>query len=397
MLKKITRILISGCVIALFSGCSNHADHDHDHEGHDHEAEEAEHGHEGHDHIHSEGHRDEAGLIVMEHEQLEQLGVETSTVELGSFANIIRVSGQLVQQPGSNGVVAARQSGIVHLSSGISEGSQVGSGRAIATINARGMQGGDQGDAARAAYNAAKRELDRLTPLHAEGIISTKDYNAALQRVEETKAALGSNNGSNGTATAPIAGVITSIEVKDGEYVEAGQTIATIGSNNALTLRADLPESKANMLSMISGAKFRPSYTSAIIDINEAGGKLLSTPTIASSVNGYIPVYFTIPNKGQTLIGGSYCEVYLIGDSRQGVITVPEESISEQQGNYFVYVEVEHEHFKKQPVTLGQSDGSHREILSGLKAGDEVVTKGMTFVRLAESSGVAPEGHSHNH
>lgn len=396
MLKNIARVFLSSCVLVLFSACGGATDHDHDHEGHDHDAEAEEHGHEKHDHVHSEGHKDESGLIIMAHEQLEQLGVETATVIPGVFADVVKVSGQIVQQPGSDGVVAARQSGIVRLSSGITEGINVGAGRTIATVNARGMQGGDQGEAARAAYNAAKRELDRLTPLHDEGIISTKDYNAALQRVEETRAALGSNNGSNGAATAPISGIITSIDVKDGQFVEAGQTIATIGSNNALTLRADLPENKVNMLRSIVGAKFRPSYSSTQIDVVEAGGKLLSTPSVASSTNGYIPVYFTLP-ANSNLIGGSYCEVYLLGDSRSDVITVPEEAVSEQQGNYFVYVEVEHEHFKKQPVAIGHSDGSRREILSGLKAGDEVVTKGMTFVRLAESSGVVPEGHSHNH
>ncbi len=35
------------------------------------------------------------------------------------------------------------------------------------------------------------------------------------------------------------------------------------------------------------------------------------------------------------------------------------------------------------------------EIKSGLKPGDEVVTEGTTFVRLAETSGVVPEGHKH--
>lgn len=397
MLKRITRLLLSACVVALFAGCASHDDHDHDHEHEDHDHEAEEQGHEGHDHVHSEGLRDESGLIVMEHEQLEQLGIETAEIRPGFFANIVKVSGQLVQQPGSDGVVAARQSGIVRLSAGISEGAQVAAGRTVASVNSKGMQGGDQGEAARVAYNAAKRELDRLTPLHAEGIVSTKDYNAALRAVEEAKAALGSSNGSNGAATAPISGVVTSIAVKDGEFVEAGQTIATIGSNNALTLRADLPENKAGMLAAINGAKFRPSYSSTLIDVTDNGGKLLSTPSVASSVNGYIPVYFTIPNKGANLIGGSYCEVYLLGDARQGVVSVPEEAISEQQGNYFVYVEVEHEHFKKQPVSVGQTDGERREILSGLKGGEKVVTKGMTFVRLAESSGAVPEGHSHNH
>lgn len=54
-------------------------------------------------------------------------------------------------------------------------------------------------------------------------------------------------------------------------------------------------------------------------------------------------------------------------------------------------------HFRKIPVTIGRSDGSRREILSGISAGDRIVARGTTFVRLAESSGAVPEGHSHSH
>jgi len=42
------------------------------------------------------------------------------------------------------------------------------------------MAGGDVTENARVQVDAAKRELQRLEPLHAEGIVSTRDYNAAL-------------------------------------------------------------------------------------------------------------------------------------------------------------------------------------------------------------------------
>ena len=79
------------------------------------------------------------------------------------------------------------------------------------------------------------------------------------------------------------------------------------------------------------------------------------------------------------------------------MLSVPEEAVSEQQGNYFVYVEHSPGHYMKMPVTIGSSDGSRREIMSGLQPGDKVVSKGMTYVKLAETSGVVPEGHSHSH
>lgn len=401
-MKRIS-IYLSGFAALCFalSGCGNHSsgDHDHaeevhEHEHHDHEGEE---GHEGHVHIHSEGHRDESGLIVMEHEQVDQLGIKAVEVMPGEFSNVIKVSGEVMPRSGSEGSVAARQGGIVKLAKGITPGMSIAAGRMIATVSASAMAGGDPSESARVAYNAAKRELDRITPLHKEGIVTTRDYNAALQRVEEARAAMGGRNGSTAAATAPISGVLTSIDVVDGQYVDAGQTIAIISSNNSLMLRADLPESKAGVIGSVTGAKFRTSYSSEVIDVEAMGGKRISQDAVVKSGNGYLPIFFSLPASSGSLIGGTYCEVFLLGQPRQGVISVPESSVSEQQGKYFVYVQVEPGHFRKQPVTIGSSDGARREILSGLSAGDNVVVDGMTYVRLAESSGVVPEGHSHNH
>ena len=49
--------------------------------------------------------------------------------------------------------------------------------------------------------------------------------------------------------------------------------------------------------------------------------------------------------------------------------------------------------YTDQSVAVVKSSG----IASGLKGGERVVTRGVTAVRLAETSGVVPEGHSHNH
>ncbi len=379
-------VFIFSLVSCAGAGESSHEGHeDHDHEPHAHQPAGS-----------SDDH--EKGLIVLDASQTEKLGVVAEEINPGEFSNVIKVSGEISAMPGSEGAVAARQPGIVKLASGISVGMQVAAGRTVATVTARGMSGGDPGEAARVAYQSAKRELDRLTPLHKEGIVSTRDYNAALQRVEEAKVAMGGlSSGSGSVAVAPVSGVITSLDVVDGQFVDAGQTIATISSNNALTLRADLPESRVSQLAGITGARFRPSYSEDVIDVISSGGKMVSKPSASSAQGGYIPVYFTLPKGDGNLINGTYCEVYLLGNSRMDVISVGEEAVSEQQGKYFVYVEKMPGHYEKRPVTIGATDGLRREIRSGLQPGERVVTKGMTFVRLAETSGVVPEGHSHSH
>ena len=53
--------------------------------------------------------------------------------------------------------------------------------------------------------------------------------------------------------------------------------------------------------------------------------------------------------------------------------------------------------FKKREVTIGRENGESVEILSGIKAGETVVTQGAMQVRLASMSGSVPEGHTHSH
>lgn len=350
-------------------------------------------GHHHHDHGSHAGQSDE---IVLKPSDAKRFGVYSKMVKPQPFNEVLKVSGQIVSAPNDQSVVSASSSGIVSYTSGIVEGKKVSTGTAVASISAKGMVGGDANEAALIAYEAAKRELDRITPLHEEGIVSTKDYNAAKQTYEQAKAAY-SGNSTGSTATASTTGVVTRLIVKQGEYVEAGQPIAVISGNTRLTLRADLPERYYNFLPTITTANFRASYSDEIISLDDVNGKLVSSSAVAASDQpGYIPVYFTFDNNGMA-VPGAFVEVYLIGSTRQGAIVLPIDAVTEQQGKHYVYVKLDDECYEKRMVTLGHSNGKEVEILSGLTRKDEVVSHGAVIVKLAEASGVVPEGHSHNH
>ena len=235
----------------------SHAGHNHSHEGHNHS-------HEGHNHdaetTENEEDSHEGEEITLHAHQAEEFGVGADTITAGDFAQIVKVSGQIESATTSRSVVSATASGIVRFAGNITEGKKVAAGAVIASISANGISGGDANAAARAALDAAKRELDRITPLHKDGIVSTKDYNAALQAYEAAKAAY-SGTPSGGSATASTAGVITSLLVRQGEYVSVGQPIAIVSGNSSLTLRADLPEKYYNFLPTVSSANFRAAYT----------------------------------------------------------------------------------------------------------------------------------------
>ena len=76
---------------------------------------------------------------------------------------------------------------------------------------------------------------------------------------------------------------------------------------------------------------------------------------------------------------------------------MPLSALVEQQGEYYVFVRLDDDCYRKSPVVRGATDGNRVEILSGLEPGQEVVVRGTTAVKLAQSAGAVPAGHSHSH
>lgn len=373
----------------------HHHDHGHGHDKHEHEGHDHE-GHEGHDHEGHEGHDHGSGdEIILEPAQAKAFGVTTQKVEPGAFSSVIKVSGRILAASDAGSVVTAPLAGVVTLTGNAQVGRQVNAGTAIASINANAVSGGNANAAAAAALKAAEREVERMKPLHAEGIVSTADYNAVLNTLAQAKA-LYSSRASSGVASAVKGGTVTQVLVQSGQFVEAGTPIATIASSNNLTLQADVPDKYVPMIARLSGVRIRTASDSEVVDLSSLGAKKVSNVSSVSLQPGYVPVFYSFTNNGR-FVAGMPVEAYLLSDTRDNVISVPVSALSEQQGNYYVYVKVDDEGYLKSPVTLGQNDGMRVEITHGLHAGDQVVVSGVTTVRLAEKSGVVPEGHSHNH
>lgn len=368
----------------LLCGChheSNELAHNHNH------------AHDSADIIDEGEHNHSPSHIIIEPEQAQKLGIKVSRLKAGEFQEAIPVDGAIDYSPVGQGIASARSGGILTFSPSITLGSQVVAGQAIASISGAGMAGGDVTENARVQVEAAKRELQRLEPLHAEGIVSTRDYNAALQAYEIAKAALGATSSSRGSVvTSPVTGVITSLTASQGQAVNPGDAIATIASSNQVVLRVNVPVRYSSDIASFTDADFRINGTSGLLSVSKLNGHRVNASTVIAQ-NGYIPLYFSISNK--TLTPGTYCEVYLHSPQKNETLSLPLSAISEQQGQTFVYVRLDADGYEKRPVSLGRSSADRVEVAGGLHAGDDVVTEGVTFLRLGEASGVRPEGHTH--
>ena len=75
---------------------------------------------------------------------------------------------------------------------------------------------------------------------------------------------------------------------------------------------------------------------------------------------------------------------------------MPRTALTEEQGSFFVYLQVHDDCYKKQLVNIGADNGEQVQILSGIHAGDRVVVNGAYQVKLAGATNAIP-AHSHEH
>ena len=194
------------------------------------------------------------------------------------------------------------------------------------------------------------------------------------------------------SVTSPLSGTITSVDVANGQYVEAGTQIATVATENGhMIVRADLPKRYVNLAKSISSARISEPYTGEVFD-----AAITTSPVTATSSAGYIPLYFSI-SENTNLAPSSYVDVYISTSSERRGISLPIEAISDKLGKKFVYIKLDEDCYERRPVEVGTVNANLVEIISGVNDGEEVVTSGATFVRLAENSNVAVPGHTHNH
>lgn len=359
------------------------------HEGHGHEAEgEAKEAHAAH-----------ADEIVLTPEKAQVAGVQVEEVQPAAFRSVIPTSGQVLAAQGDEATVVAAVSGVVNFTRSLIEGTQVSAGMALLTVSSQHIQEGDPVKRARIAYETAKSEYERAAKLVDKQIVSQKDFNQLKENYENARIAYEalspSKDGKGVAVKSPIGGYVKSCLVKEGDYVTVGQPLLTVTQTRRLQLKAEVSERYYAGLKSIVSANFTTTYDDKVYRLDDLKGRLLSYGKSSGDASYYIPVTFEFDNRGD-VIPGSFVEVYLLSEERQGVISLPVSAITEEQGLNFVYLQVDAECYKKQEVKLGMNDGCRVEVLSGLKGGEKVVTVGAMHVKLAAAGNTIP-GHTHNH
>lgn len=372
-----------------FFGCSHNHDHDED-KDHDEEEEE--------------------NAVHFSKEMQDACDFSVATVKKQSIGNIIRTVAEILPSQGEETIISAKTDGVVNLSaSSLNEGSEVKVGQVICNIDASSLANNNlsvQHTQAKAEYERAKAEYERVKALREDKLVLASELataKAAYESAEANYKTLQNNfKGGKQAVTAMRGGFIKQLLVTDGQHVAAGEAIALITQSKTLRLKANVQSSYYNSLKDISGANIRPidagSPDAKTYTLAELGGKVLSYGRQTSTSSPLIPVTFEINNIAD-FVPGTYLEMFIQTRSSAEKTCVPAESVLEDMGSFFVFVQHDDEPdlFEKIQVKVGATDGINTEIISGVKAGDKVVAHGAMLVKMQQAAGgVDPHaGHSH--
>lgn len=342
------------------------------------------------------------GEITYLKEQAWKTDFANMPVRRQDFYNVIHTSGQIMPAPGDEVIVTAKSSGIVLFNgSRLVVGSPVSQGQQLLTVSGKGLTENNINTKiveAKANYEKAEADYERATELVKDNIVSQKSYLEAKNRYENARSAYNSlTQGYTGSGTkisSPISGFIKFAYVQEGQYVNIGDPIVAVSQNRKIVLKADVSQQYFPKLSMVNSANFVTTEGNAF-STTELNGRLLAYGKSTGANSAFIPVTFEIDNRGEVL-PGSFVEVYLRSTPIPDALVVPLSALVEEQGVYYVYVQIAGESFSRREVKIGGTDGINVRILSGVEEGERVVTKGAYNIKLSVASGTLP-AHGHEH
>ena len=110
-------------------------------------------------------------------------------------------------------------------------------------------------------------------------------------------------------------------------------------------------------------------------------GKFYALDRNLDPKTGSIRYYVTFPNPGATLRPGQFGKVRFVPDTVHNALVVPQEAVTELQGNFQVAVVDQNNKVSIRPVKTGERIGALWQVTDGLKPGDRVVVQGVQKAR----------------
>lgn len=221
-----------------------------------------------------------------------------------------------------------------------------------------------QVDYADAAYDVAKKQLAA-----AKANVASVQSNVKFSRIY-----------------APFSGTIGISQVKQGTSVVAGQTVLnTVSTDNPIAVDFSVDQKELYRFVQLQQNKSKPSDSAFTIafgnDIYPYSGSIGLIDRAVDPQTGTIKTRLIFPNEKGILKAGMNATVRIRNNASEKSTLIPYKAVTEQLGEFFVYVAGDSNKVSQHKVKLGKQIGANIIVMEGLQEGDKIAVEGVQNLR----------------
>ena len=296
-------------------------------------------------------------------------------------------------------------------------GDQVQQGQTLATVDTAALQqqlASLQGQLAQAqsqsyatsvttttAPSVDSAQLAQAQKMREAGMITQKEYDRIVERSQPqtTTVTTGGGGGANvaaieaqtaqvsaqmaaSTIVAPIAGTVTAIYNEDRQMAIADRPFMMIQQTTPMVASLSIPRDAAMKL----GTPEAKNGMKVLLKVaeQELPGELTYVDITQPETVPSVLVKATFNNDKGLIKAGEFYTLVIESNVKAKMLTVPSKAVRENSDGKYVYVLTGNNTVDVRVVEVGITEGDDVAIISGLNAGDKVITTDGTFV-LGES------------
>ena len=297
-------------------------------------------------------------------------------------------------------------------------GDQVQQGQTLATVDTAALQqqlASLQGQLAQAqsqsyatsvttttAASVDSAQLAQARKMREAGMITQKEYDRIVERSQPQTTTVTTGGGGGGanvaaieaqiaqvsaqmaasTIVAPIAGTVTAIYNEDRQMAIADRPFMMIQQTTPMVASLSIPRDAAMKL----GTPEAKNGMKVLLKVaeQELPGELTYVDITQPETVPSVLVKATFNNDKGLIKAGEFYTLVIESNVKAKMLTVPSKAVRENSDGKYVYVLTENNTVDVRVVEVGITEGDDVAIISGLNAGDKVITTDGTFV-LGES------------
>ncbi len=240
---------------------------------------------------------------------------------------------------------------------------------------------------AEAQRDLAALNLERTRGLREEGITSQSDLDQATAASKQAEARVGEIRATirRKEIRAPFSGILGIRQVNLGQYLKGGDPVVPLQSLDPIHVDFTVPQEKIGQAQAGQKVRVAPENLPAI----RPEGKVTAIDSVVDPATRNVLVQATLANPDGKLRPGMFVKVQVVQEDHQPVIALPASSIryAPYGNSVFIVADLKgpkgesYRGVRQQFVKLGPERGDQIAVLTGVKAGEEVVTSGAFKLR----------------